>query len=791
MADANILIAVQTLNVNNVVNQLNQIGRAGKRAGDDATRELRRIRDELRKASSTLGAIRTVVTVLGIREAIRGFAELSDSMTNARNRLAIVSRSQQDAAETMFRLKEVALATRSDFDLTTRSYARTAQATLALGVSQTQNIAITKTLQQAIAVSGATNEEAHATLIQLTQAMASNRLSADEFRSVAEQLPVVLDMISKATGKQRVELKGLGEQGKLTAAVMTFSILNAQKDMADAFAKTMPTISQSWTNLGTQVRFAVDQFNTATGASKAVVSVLQFMAAHTATMARVTQDLAVGALPLLLLGLGKLVIALRAVALANPIGALAVGVSAIAAYAYDRRDDFGGPKGHAMSVEEVAAFKARQALKPGTEEFKKAQMKADIERQQDAQIFRKLRERAMADINGPGTKKRGRGRNIVTFEEATAGLRNDVDEGGFRPGFERDRVKAVTDALKAYNGQLVKGDKGYRDLTKAQEGRIEALLREKKAQQDQMFTEKELFKLHFELEKEKAQQMEEQLKRRMQLIEEADDRRRRLATKQFDTFGDEDDITKAREMIQAGGVPGDKQSMLNRLEIQSKLTKPARRQFLEEMEGIGKFKSDIDAIFGPDGSLTTGLSRAITTSIIFHKSFKASLMDLGRTIQAEILQTLIQGLLRMAVLSAMGGGTSAVFSGDIFRGNPYGAGKATGGFVSGPRTRIMGYHHGGEFIVNAAATENNRDVLEAINSGKQVSQKTAATPMSVTVHSYGVDVQTTQTGPNQMVMIARQVMRDEFPGLVAGSFNDPNSRISRSLARNTESRRSR
>jgi hypothetical protein len=146
----------------------------------------------------------------------------------------------------------------------------------------------------------------------------------------------------------------------------------------------------------------------------------------------------------------------------------------------------------------------------------------------------------------------------------------------------------------------------------------------------------------------------------------------------------------------------------------------------------------------------------------------------------------------MSILGLMGGGQSSGLVGGIFRDSPYGPGRAAGGFVSGPRTRIMGYHHGGEFVMNARATEQNRDMLESMNQGKAVNSNGGTANMNVTVLNYaGVDIQTRQLGPTQVQIIARQVAREEAAGVVATSMNDPNSRMSKQLSKSTSARRQR
>lgn len=812
MPQANILIAVQTLNVNNVLNQLNQINNVGSNMGRNVKKQLDDIQKQLRDTSRTLGNIRTIVTVLGLKEAIAGFVSMSDTMTNTRNRLTVLGKSSGDVGNTMRELKNVSMDTRTDFDLTTRSYARTTNATRALGLSQGENVAITETLSKAIAVSGATNEEAHATLIQLTQAMASNRLSADEMRSVAEQLPVVLDMIANATHKPRVALKKMGEEGKITAAVMAFSILKAQDDMAAKFALTMPTISQTWQNFNTQLTFTLDRFNQVSGLSKTVVASIQYLTNHMSLLTTVAEQLGVMAGVYLVTQVARLGKALAVLAMENPFIAMLYAATALVTYvathASEIRNSLGiddikagtlkvqqlGPDGKwsTKTVNSASSADYEGSAAQVQDQLEHDRKKKDIDRQVMAAHMKKLEKQAMYDIEHGKTKK---GKHITTFEEAVAPLESDVSGLTLNQASRRD-LESIMSVQDKLNGVLREGDKDYKHLTDAQTEYVLTLSREKKALLDKEDTDKALFKFWMDRQKEIKEQMTEQLKRRMEVLEQEQSIRQRLGTKRFDSFTDETEIAKARGMVENGGVRGDRQSILNRLEVQDLKARggpeTARQRWLEEIEGIGKFKQDVDSIFGADGSIATGFSRAVASSMVFHDSFKSSLNDLAQTIQVEILQALIQGMIRMAVLGALGGssGPADAVVGGLIRANPYGSGKASGGYVSGPRTRIMGYHHGGEYIVNAQATEQNRDTLEAINSGKSV-RSGSSSQMRVDVHNYGVDVQTQQLGPNHVAIIARQVMMNEMPAMVAGSMNDANSRVSKSLSRNTTATRSR
>lgn len=129
---------------------------------------------------------------------------------------------------------------------------------------------------------------------------------------------------------------------------------------------------------------------------------------------------------------------------------------------------------------------------------------------------------------------------------------------------------------------------------------------------------------------------------------------------------------------------------------------------------------------------------------------------------------------------------------------------ADGGMVRGPggprSDSVPANLSNGEFVVNARATANNRALLEAINSGSTMRQTRAASndnrgggggsarPMNVRIDSSdvpGIAWDQQQTSDDDMTFIARRVVREEAGPAAARTMADPNSRLSRSITRNT------
>lgn len=67
-------------------------------------------------------------------------------------------------------------------------------------------------LSKGLSLSGATAEEAGSAMLQLSQAFGSGKLQGDEFRSLAESMPMLLDIIAKSMNVPRGKLKDLASE---------------------------------------------------------------------------------------------------------------------------------------------------------------------------------------------------------------------------------------------------------------------------------------------------------------------------------------------------------------------------------------------------------------------------------------------------------------------------------------------------------------------------------------------------------------------------------------------------
>lgn len=266
---------------------------------------------------------------LGTRRLI----ELADTFTTIQNRLRTVTRGTEELNRVTEALFEVSNRTRNSFRGTIEIFARTSLAAKQLGVSQQQLVQFTESVNQAVLLSGASAREARAALIQLSQGLASNALRGDELRSILEQLPVVADVIAKSMKVTRGELREMGSQGLISAAIVLKAFKEARVELADRFTRVLRTVGQSLTVLHNQFIRLVGVYDQARGLSRGLSDAILVVAGNLDLIARgaIVAGAAL-AVPFARIGVGAAIVAVRALTLAmlrNPIGALAVGITVV------------------------------------------------------------------------------------------------------------------------------------------------------------------------------------------------------------------------------------------------------------------------------------------------------------------------------------------------------------------------------------------------------------------------------------------------------------------------------
>jgi len=303
-------------------------------------------------------SLRNTFTGIGFALVIREIVKLTDTFTNLQNRLRVVTADTSQLEAVTNELFDISRKTRSSFEGTVELYSRLAISAKELGVSQKELTQFTKSMNEAIILSGASGREANAGLIQLSQGIASGALRGDELRSVLEQLPIVADVIAKQMKVTRGELRALGATGAITANLILEAFKNSREELQERFGKTIPTISQSFQVLRNSLVFLIGNFNKSNGAAKLFSGTLLTMADNMETLLRSAGALAITlGITLATQAIPKVITAIKALTAAmaaNPFGLLVIAIAGVIGYLVSFGDQLKMQEGKLATFQDFA-----------------------------------------------------------------------------------------------------------------------------------------------------------------------------------------------------------------------------------------------------------------------------------------------------------------------------------------------------------------------------------------------------------------------------------------------------
>lgn len=197
--------------------------------------------------------------------AVSKIAQYAEQYVNLQNQIKTVIGPTESLAEKTQTLLELSRETRSSLDATATLYARLRRNTQDLDLTEAELLETVETVNKSFAISGASAQEAAGAIRQLSQGLASGVLRGDEFNSVAEQAPVILEAVAAATGRSRGELRELAAEGAITSDVLIESLQRYSSVIDEDFAKSQRTASQGAQALQDQFTLLAGELDNALG----------------------------------------------------------------------------------------------------------------------------------------------------------------------------------------------------------------------------------------------------------------------------------------------------------------------------------------------------------------------------------------------------------------------------------------------------------------------------------------------------------------------------------------------
>ena len=200
-------------------------------------------------ASRLNATIRNMVGAYVGMQGLRQIANGSDSYIQTQARLGLMVDSQQQLVELQNELFASAQRSRSVYADTADAVAKFALNAGHAFDNTAQVIQFTENMNKMFKVSGATAQMQSASMLQLTQALASGTLRGEELNSVLENAPLVARGIEEYMGWAEGSIKNYASDGMLTSEIVRNAVLSMTDDINEKFKSMPKTWSDVWTEM--------------------------------------------------------------------------------------------------------------------------------------------------------------------------------------------------------------------------------------------------------------------------------------------------------------------------------------------------------------------------------------------------------------------------------------------------------------------------------------------------------------------------------------------------------------
>lgn len=233
--------------------------RGARESLNDANAELIRmqenfssVNDEIRTGESHAGnfasKIGSVLAAYLSLQTAKKAIDLSDTYANTTARLNMMNDGLQTTSELQDKIFASAQRSRGEYQATADTVSKLGLMAGDAFNSNDEIINFMEQINKQFTIAGTDNTRREAALLQLTQAMGSGVLRGEEYNSVLEQAPNIIQAIADYMDVPKGKLKDMAADGKITADIVKNAMFAAADETNEKFESMPKTFSQIWTS---------------------------------------------------------------------------------------------------------------------------------------------------------------------------------------------------------------------------------------------------------------------------------------------------------------------------------------------------------------------------------------------------------------------------------------------------------------------------------------------------------------------------------------------------------------
>jgi tape measure domain-containing protein len=219
------------------------------------------LQNNVNRAVIRFSQLRRIASFALAALGVGAVTDSADELISYQNRLQSVTNSLEEYKAAEEGVIEVSRNSLSSVKDTAAVYQRYAQVTDNLNLTQDELLQFTQSLTKAMKLGGSSAAEARGALIQLGQGLGNDfKSGGQELNSIIEQAPKLANILAKAAGGTRGELKDLARAGKLSGKVVVKAITDATEQIDADFAKRQKSFDDIKTLMETEWMMLLKQF---------------------------------------------------------------------------------------------------------------------------------------------------------------------------------------------------------------------------------------------------------------------------------------------------------------------------------------------------------------------------------------------------------------------------------------------------------------------------------------------------------------------------------------------------
>ena len=258
------------------------------------------------------------------------------------SRVGAAVKNMDAAPALMQRIVDIANASYSPLDQTVEVYSRNVAVLRDLGKGETEAADFTEALNHALVITATRGERAASVQNALSKAMAVGKLEADGLESVLANGGRVAEVLANKLGTNVNGLRAMASQGKITGSVIAEALIGSLEQLRSEAAEMPATVADAFTRLRTNLTAFIGQMDQSTGASQRVSAAIMLVADNIDVVTRLAAVAGIALMtafaPAILTAMAAgltaigtagvaAIGAITAAIAANPLGALAVGIT--------------------------------------------------------------------------------------------------------------------------------------------------------------------------------------------------------------------------------------------------------------------------------------------------------------------------------------------------------------------------------------------------------------------------------------------------------------------------------